>query len=48
MSFNDLDFVHDVAGRLGVGFMTRDLTLSQICDTMLGFITGDVQRRSIL
>ena len=33
-------FVHDVAGRLGVGFMTRDLMLSQICDTMLGFMHG--------
>ena len=36
----DLEFVQSIAARLGVSFMTRDLTLSQICDTMLGFMHG--------
>ena len=39
---SDLEFVQDVASRLGVGFMCRDLTLSQICTTMLGLMHGRV------
>ena len=39
---SDLEFVQDVASRLGVGFMCRDLTLSQICTTMLSLMHGRV------
>ena len=39
---DDLAFCKDIAQRLGVGFMVRDLTLGQIKTTMLGFMHGKV------